>query len=289
MAHTIKLTGVNVHKETLLFGHGWIFLAPFSWDADAQVLSRPIKTDSESVYDIEVDFGDNHSVLLRIDREPNASDLQNIEASVQRMFRLGENLSDCWKTFEHDPSLKVFADLGAGALLRSPTLFEDVIKTICTTNCSWNNTKLMCERLCSFENGAFPSPETIVKVGVSRMQEHARMGYRADYVYVFSKRVLEGVLDPEAWVSSPQSERTLREISSIRGVGEYALRHILFLLGNYTFIPIDSEVRSWLSDNIFEGLNVSDALIDKYYDRYGKYSFLAYKFGRIARRDNYID
>ena len=39
------------------------------------------------------------------------------------------------------------ATSGRGALLRSPTLWEDVVKTICTTNVSWGNTVSMVRRL----------------------------------------------------------------------------------------------------------------------------------------------
>lgn len=32
---------------------------------------------------------------------------------------------------------------GAGRIVRSPTVFEDVVKTLCTTNCSWGATQRM--------------------------------------------------------------------------------------------------------------------------------------------------
>ena len=55
-------------------------------------------------------------------------------------------------------------DRGLGRLLRSPTVFEDAVKTLCTTNCSWALTRAMITRLVEElgEEGpagrAFPSP-----------------------------------------------------------------------------------------------------------------------------------
>lgn len=36
---------------------------------------------------------------------------------------------------------------GAGRMIRSPTVFEDVVKTICTTNCAWSATIRMVSAL----------------------------------------------------------------------------------------------------------------------------------------------
>lgn len=33
--------------------------------------------------------------------------------------------------------------------MRSATVFEDIVKTICTVNCHWRNTKLMVSMRCS--------------------------------------------------------------------------------------------------------------------------------------------
>src|SRR6266545_2400997 len=55
------------------------------------------------------------------------------------------------------PDLRWALARGAGRLLRSPTVFEDAVKTLCTTNCSWALTRLMVERLCARDAGAAPA------------------------------------------------------------------------------------------------------------------------------------
>ncbi len=47
------------------------------------------------------------------------------------MFRLGEDLSAFYSVVSSDGELSWCAQ-GAGRMLRAPTVFEDVIKTICT-------------------------------------------------------------------------------------------------------------------------------------------------------------
>ena len=45
-----------------------------------------------------------------------------------------------------DPEL-AWVTSGAGRMIRSPTVFEEVVKTICTTNCTWSATIRMVSAL----------------------------------------------------------------------------------------------------------------------------------------------
>jgi 3-methyladenine DNA glycosylase/8-oxoguanine DNA glycosylase len=48
--------------------------------------------------------------------------------TVARMFRLDEDLSGFYALVGDDPDLS-WSALGAGRMLRAPTVFEDVVKT----------------------------------------------------------------------------------------------------------------------------------------------------------------
>jgi len=50
---------------------------------------------------------------------------------LRHMFRLDEDLSLFYAIAKEDPQL-AWAAAGAGRMLRSPTVFEDVVKSICT-------------------------------------------------------------------------------------------------------------------------------------------------------------
>jgi 3-methyladenine DNA glycosylase/8-oxoguanine DNA glycosylase len=52
----------------------------------------------------------------------------NLKQSVAHMFRLDEDLSGFYELVREDEL--AWCALGAGRMLRAPTVFEDVIKTI---------------------------------------------------------------------------------------------------------------------------------------------------------------
>jgi hypothetical protein len=54
-----------------------------------------------------------------------------LTTTVSRMFRFDENLFDFYTLVKEDGELSWCA-VGAGRMLRAPTVFEDVVKTICT-------------------------------------------------------------------------------------------------------------------------------------------------------------
>ena len=104
------------------------------------------------------------------------------------MLRLDADLSPFYEAARDDPDLAWACD-GAGRMLRSPTVFEDVIKTICTTNCAWSATVRMATALVS-ELGAeapdgrraFPSPEAMAEASEDFYKDVVRAGYRGPYL-----------------------------------------------------------------------------------------------------------
>ena len=65
---------------------------------------------------------------------------------VPEAFRLDEDLSAFYASVAADGDLS-WCTTGAGRMLRAPTVFEDVVKTICTTNCTWAATVRMVSAL----------------------------------------------------------------------------------------------------------------------------------------------
>ncbi len=75
------------------------------------------------------------------------------------MFRLEEDFTPFYAAIAGETQLN-WATSGAGRLLASPTVFEDVVKTICTTNCAWSATRRMMSAIAAPErkaarNGSF--------------------------------------------------------------------------------------------------------------------------------------
>jgi 3-methyladenine DNA glycosylase/8-oxoguanine DNA glycosylase len=281
------LHGPKIDFPTLLFGHGWIFLAPNAADDDRVALTRTLRLPSGNR--VQVRLGPSRLLRGTATAPFAAADRVETVRQCRRMLRLDEDLTAFHELCRDDPVLGFVRRIKAGRLLRSPTVFEDVVKTLCTTNCAWANTKRMVDHLCRLAGGVFPDAPTLVAVGAERLRSECRLGYRADYVHRFARQVTAGECNPEAWLADCHTEAVYRQIQALRGVGPYALHHILMLLGRYDLIPVDSEVRQWIEHTHFRGRSVPVKRLLRRYERFAPWQFLAYKFERIAMRDNYIN
>ena len=100
---------------------------------------------------------------------PDAAPSDALVAQIRHMLRLDDDLSAFYARAAEDPEL-AWAAQGAGGWLRSPTVFEDLVKTICTTNCTWSATLRMVNALVG-ELGAkagdgrraFPTPDAMAE------------------------------------------------------------------------------------------------------------------------------
>src|SRR2546425_2899817 len=68
-----------------------------------------------------------------------------IMAQVRHVLSLDLDLTPFYAVAAEDPDL-AWVLTGAGRMVRSPTVFEDVVKTICTTNTSWGGNHADGER-----------------------------------------------------------------------------------------------------------------------------------------------
>ncbi|HEY1402810.1 MAG TPA: hypothetical protein VGB05_01650, partial [Pyrinomonadaceae bacterium] len=217
-------------------------------------------------------------------RKLGKRDAAKITRDVRHMFRLDDELSHFYAAVEGDPHFNWIATEGAGRLLRSPTVYEDLVKTICTTNCSWALTTRMVEGMVNNlgrpvpEDGrrAFPTPEAMAAVPESFYRDIVRAGYRANYFKELAERVASGELDVESWLTSELSTVELRrEMKRVKGVGEYAADNLLKLLGRYDCLALDSWVRATFSRLHNKGRTADDRKIARHYARYREWRGLA--------------
>lgn len=162
-------------------------------------------------------------------------------------------------------------------MLRSPTVFEDVVKMICTTNCTWTLTTLMVTNLVRslgtrHADGiyAFPTPEALAGSSERFLRTHVKAGYRSPYLLELGERVASGRLDLEAWRSSALSTEALfKQMRAVKGVGPYAAGNIMKLIGRYDYLGLDSWVRAQYFKLHRNGRSVKDSTIEKHYLPYG--------------------
>jgi 3-methyladenine DNA glycosylase/8-oxoguanine DNA glycosylase len=217
--------------------------------------------------------------------EPSAERWVELAAAVGHMLRLDEDLSAFYAIAAADPALAWVPAAGAGRLLRRPTVFEDVVKTICTTNCAWSATVRMVSALVSSlgtpaegsaERRAFPSPEAIAQAPAEFFVEVARAGYRGPYLRRLAESVAGGELDLEALGDHSLSATVVRErLLEIDGVGPYAAAHVMMLLGRYRPLILDSWTRPTYR-RLSGRPRVTDSGIVRAFARYREFAGLAF-------------
>jgi 3-methyladenine DNA glycosylase/8-oxoguanine DNA glycosylase len=278
-------TGKFNFKDTI-FSHGWVFLEPYYWDNKSESLGLILKLKNSKLSQTRISFK-NKVLIIKIEvtgGSLDAGDKDKIKKTVRHIFRLDEDLNRFYAICNKDPELEFVCKNQCGRLLRSPSIYEDMVKTICTTNCSWSNTVSMVSNLCKLEAGCFPAPETIVKTGAIKLKEFCRVGYRAEPIYELSKAVFEKEFDPDSLLKEKNIEETRKRLMAFNGIGKYSASHILMLAGHYSDVPIDSEVTSYIEETYFSGLKVSEKEIFDLFEKYGEWKYLVFKYKRIGRK-----
>ncbi len=275
--------------ERSAYSHGWVVLAPNSWDAGAKALHRTERLPSGKVVTLSI-RGEGTLrqpeivVVVTSAARLSAPDRRRIAGVVTRMFRLDEDLSVFYRLCRKrgGPWRKVTN--GMGRLLRSPSVFEDVVKVICTTNIQWGGTKKMLSGLVRAlgepapdGQRAFPTPEAIAALPREKFAATVRMGYRAPYVHQLAESVAAGALDIEALAAddAPTAEIKKR-LLAIKGIGHYAAATMLMLLGRYDELAVDTVCRAFVGKKYFNGETVSDAQARALYADWGEWMYLAY-------------
>ena len=207
-----------------------------------------------------------------------------LEKKVAHMFRLDEDLSAFYSTVREDAELAWCAQ-GAGRVLRAPTVFEDVVKTICTTNTSWSGTRKMTHALVDNlgvkapgGGRTFPTPEAMAEVDEGFYREVVRAGYRGPYFRQLATDVAEGTINLEALHDPdlPDDEAAAR-LLALPGVGPYAAAHVMLTsLGRYSRLVLDSWTRPTYYKLSGARSALKDATIERRFKRYGAWAGLAF-------------
>jgi 3-methyladenine DNA glycosylase/8-oxoguanine DNA glycosylase len=201
--------------------------------------------------------------------------------AVRHMLRLDADLSGFYTVAAADPDLR-WAAAGAGRMLRSPTVFEDVVKTICTTNCAWSATVRMTTALVDHlgpeapdGRRAFPTPPAMAEAGEAFYRDVVRAGYRGAYLRSLAEDVAEGRLDLEALNDPDLSDEEVAErLLALPGCGPYATAHIMMLLGRYSRLVLDSWTRPTYAR--LRGRKAADRTIERRFRPYRDYAGLAF-------------
>jgi N-glycosylase/DNA lyase len=266
--------GEPVSFARTIYSHGCAELAPASIQTEPLRYRRTLRAGGR-VVEIVLSEKNDHVIVETGVRLGHRSAAE-IERIVARMFRLDDDLSAFYAAVVGDERLQ-WAAAGAGRMLASPTVFEDVVKTICTTNCTWSSTIRMTRALAELGEGAFPEPAVLARTPARWYAGVAKMGYRGPYVKQIASDIVAGRLNLEALVargvrSDDEVEEALLELP---GIGPYAAAHVMQIVGRHRRLVLDSWTRPTYV-RLAQRRSASDTTIRRAFARYGDYAGLAF-------------
>lgn len=272
----------NFSFKRTIISHGWCELLPFSIDQPKWELTRVIDLGEKPPVTITMQSGKGH-VTASTSRRLNKTEAARVLRDARHILRLDDDLAPFYSATGAVPEFAWIGKQGAGRMLRSPTVFEDLVKMICTTNCSWSLTEKMVTGLVQnlgreSDDGrkSFPTPEAMASMPVKFYVDEVRAGYRASYLKELADRVASDELNVETWLSSDLSTPDLvKQIKGVKGAGDYAAENLLKLLGRYDGLALDSWTRAKFFKVRNNGRKANDKKIERYYSRFKEWRGLA--------------
>jgi N-glycosylase/DNA lyase len=197
---------------------------------------------------------------------------------LRRVLDLKADLSSFHSVCAGDPRFAWIARRGAGRILRAPTVYEDAVKVLATTNCTWALTRVMVGNLVEAfgRGGAFPPPAFVAGLS-ARALVKLKWGYRAPYLSAFSRRVASGALDLSAWEDGGRpADEVEKDIRAEKGFGPYAADTLGRILGRHEKLGLDAWSRKKVAGLRFRGRRVKDARVARFYAPFGRHAGLAF-------------
>jgi len=292
---TIPVTSPFDYRSALN-AHGWVDLLPNIHDPAVPSFSRVEALPSGKVVRLTVSAdgtGQNQQINIFVDAPARLAggDRQYLAKAVCHMLRLDEDFSEFYALCASREGIWKKITMGIGRLLRSPSVFEDLVKVICTTNVQWGGTKRMVRELVGAfglpynkdpSQRSFPAPSALIQYSFVEFQQKVRLGYRADYIYRLACQFADGELSASDFQNSAAPTDDIRKkLLSVKGIGGYASASMLMLLGRYDHIAVDTVFRQFMVDkySIDVSLHLPEALA--VYEDWGRWKHLAYWFDMI--------
>ncbi len=272
--------------------HGIASLPPMFFDEEPQTFEITVPVEGYRPRTVLIKPGTSARGFVVVAGSPlKPGGEKNLRETIRYILRLEEDLSEFYALASEDPELE-WVTSGAGRMVRSPTVFEEVVKTICTTNCAWSATERMVGALVEHlgelapeapDTGpygrAFPTPQAMAGAGEDFYREVVRAGYRGRYLESLSRSVAEGSLDLESLgEANPEKlpdEELEKRLLELPGVGPYAAAHVMMMLGRYSRLILDSWTRPKYA-RLAGKESVTEAEIKRRFARYGNYAGLAF-------------
>jgi 3-methyladenine DNA glycosylase/8-oxoguanine DNA glycosylase len=282
--------GEPVDLRRTLVSHGTASLPPMLLDEEEGTLEVTVPVSGARPRTIVIAPGRRGHARVEIrGRPPGAGAVASLRASALRMLNLDEDLSPFYEVAAADPDL-AWVTRGAGRMVHAPTVFEDVVKTVSTTNCSWALTTRMVTAFVEhlgqpaagaptegWRGRAFPTPRAMADAGDGFYRHVARVGYRGPYFRALARSAADGDVDLEGLRDHDLPDDVVEaRLLALPGLGPYAAAHVMLTLGRYSRLVLDSWTRPTYAKLRRSRRPVSDGGIVRRFRRYGRYAGLAF-------------
>lgn len=273
--------------------YGYFLLAPNRWDPATRTLTRPLDLEGGvatcriSQKGAEADPKPRRGggqtwpcagepITAAFDRPLSRAE----QSEARRLLRRMLSLDDAGLAEFHALDERARRG-GHGRLFRSPTLFEDVIKTVTSCNVAWTSTIRMNQRLCEVVHPAFPSPKTLARKRATTLRARCSVGYRDARMIELAKLFAKGGVD-EARLEHPETpeHEVFESLLELPGLGPYSAANVMQLLGRYDRLPVDTETMRHARTVL--GMDGTDRALHKrveaHYAPFGRQKFRRYWF-----------
>jgi 3-methyladenine DNA glycosylase/8-oxoguanine DNA glycosylase len=264
--------------------HGVADLPPGSVDEEARMYTTTLGLPSGQPRTVLIREGRRGFARVEAEgRKPGVRTTRDLTQAVRQILNLDEDLSEFYALVSSDPELS-WAAAGAGRMLRTPTVYEAVIKTVCTTNVAWSATVRMVtalvdnlgEQAAGGIARAFPTSEAMAAQPETFYRQVVRAGYRSAYLRALAVGVAEGTINLEELGASNDltDDEVAVRLLALPGIGPYGAAHLMMLLGRHSRLILDSWTRPKYAR--VRGRKATDTTIQRRFRRYGDYAGLAF-------------
>ncbi len=265
-----------------LNGHGWVALAPHCFDEGTCTLTTVLRLGDDAV-DATLRQDSPRSLELRLvgARAIAAKAGQVAAAQIAHMLRLHDDLTTFHAKCHRDARLQWVPRRGAGRLLRSASVFEDLMKLLFTTNTTWAGTEAMTRNLVAAAGSLAPSSARAFPTAGQCVREPAfyrdvvRTGYRANAAVALATRFASGELSDATFLAPQSSVELWERLLALQGFGPYAAGQAMRLCGHYDKLALDSWCRARLAAMSGRKKAPADRTIERRYAKWAPFQGLA--------------
>jgi 3-methyladenine DNA glycosylase/8-oxoguanine DNA glycosylase len=221
-AGRVALPGAGTALWRTALAHGGVGLAPFAWDGTRLHLRLP------------------GPVVVGPDLVAAWSGPAPGPAALARVLALHDDLEPLWQACDAVPGLGWVRATGAGRVLRSPTVWQDLVGALAQVRSSYRGAQARVRTLVA--DGPFPEPSAVLA-----RADLPGWGLREPWLRALARAVDAGRVDPERWLDQGlPAAQVGDELRALGGIGRFTAAQVLPLLGRPRPLVLDGWLREQL-------------------------------------------